>query len=278
MMLAVGIGVPNGVMRRSPAPAGFTATKLMTAAVAAPAGIPQPVALPPCELKSVPVTRKSRVVPPAMGPPARRVSMMRHGVTGVYTEVGLAVADVQGSLAPMPFFPERRQGRPQQGPQLGRIASTCSLASLLLLDKTDGARPGAVARRPHMDTPVPAAPACSTSVSGGYRLFAAASSSGKRYQNYRTSFHRCYHAADRAGCVPMQSAENPRPKEAPRSRSERSGRLSNTWCRESPLPRWCTVNRLKTKEARQQEGWDPLRVFRTVPPQLSLQGVRRSHP
>src|SRR6185295_2349311 len=84
-MLAVGIGVPKGVMRRSPGPAGFTATKLITAAVAAPEGIPQPVALPPWELKSVPVTRRFRVVPPAMGPPARRVSRMRQGVTGEYT-------------------------------------------------------------------------------------------------------------------------------------------------------------------------------------------------
>ena len=57
--------------------------KGLTAAVAGPTGIPQPMALPPWALKSVPVTRKSRVVPPAMGPPARRVSMMRHGETGV---------------------------------------------------------------------------------------------------------------------------------------------------------------------------------------------------
>src|SRR6185295_18202476 len=97
-MLAVGIGVPNGVMRRSPGPAGFTATKLITAAVAAPEGIPQPVALPPCELKSPPVTRKLRVVPPAMGPPARRVSMMRQGVTGVYTRSAWLSPTSEGEL------------------------------------------------------------------------------------------------------------------------------------------------------------------------------------
>src|SRR6266496_6575190 len=97
-MLAVGIGVPKGVMRRSPGPPGFTATKLITAAVAGPEGIPQPVGLPPCALKSVPVTRKLRVVPPAMGPPARRVSMMRQGATGVYTRSAWLSPKFKGPL------------------------------------------------------------------------------------------------------------------------------------------------------------------------------------
>ncbi len=80
MMLAFGIAVPNGVTRRSPGPAGPTATKLRTAAVAGPTGIPQ--LAPPCAAVS-PVTRRLRGIPTVRAPAATRVPRMRQGVTAV---------------------------------------------------------------------------------------------------------------------------------------------------------------------------------------------------
>jgi hypothetical protein len=81
---AFGIGWPYAVSRRSPAPCGLTATKFITTDVA-PDGMPHPVTLPPCELKSPfsGVVLKFLVVFAAIGPTAERVSTMRHGVTGV---------------------------------------------------------------------------------------------------------------------------------------------------------------------------------------------------
>src|SRR5882672_7721797 len=80
MRLAAGIGVPKGVIRRSPGPAGFTATKLITAAVAGPNGT--------LGQAPVPATKKFLVPPAGMGPVPpcdSRVSKRRQGVTGVYT-------------------------------------------------------------------------------------------------------------------------------------------------------------------------------------------------
>jgi len=53
---------------------------LIIADVAGPKGIPQ--LAPPWDVVS-PVTLKDRTAPAEMVPPARRVSMIRQGVTGV---------------------------------------------------------------------------------------------------------------------------------------------------------------------------------------------------
>src|SRR5882762_4665508 len=87
MMLANGTACPKAHARRSPAPDGFTATRFSIAAVA-PSGTAHPPAVPPWAGKfTVPLTRKSRGTPGTIGPPApaTRVSMIRHGATGVYT-------------------------------------------------------------------------------------------------------------------------------------------------------------------------------------------------
>src|SRR6267143_67903 len=87
MMLAPGTGCPKAHARRSPAPDVFTATKFRIAPVA-PSGTAHPPAVPPWAAKfTVPLTRKSRGTSGTIGPPApaTRVSMIRHGVTGVYT-------------------------------------------------------------------------------------------------------------------------------------------------------------------------------------------------
>src|SRR2546426_8902439 len=87
MMLAPGTGCPKAHARRPPAPPGFTATKFSIAPVA-PSGTAPPPAVPPWAAKfTVPLTRKSRGTPGTIGPPApaTRVSIIRHGATGVYT-------------------------------------------------------------------------------------------------------------------------------------------------------------------------------------------------
>src|SRR2546422_7129735 len=87
MRLAPGTGCPKAHARRSPAPDGFTATRFSIAPVA-PSGTAHPPAVPPWAAKfAVPLTRKSRGTPGTIGPPApaTRVSIIRHGATGVYT-------------------------------------------------------------------------------------------------------------------------------------------------------------------------------------------------
>jgi hypothetical protein len=75
---AVAIGYAHAT--RFPAPAGFVLTKLIIAPVAVE-GTPHPVALPPWLARlPVPFTLKSLVVPAAIGPPARRVSISRQGL------------------------------------------------------------------------------------------------------------------------------------------------------------------------------------------------------